>query len=57
MLAWPLELVVAVLLDRVALAPDPGTAKVTVTPLSGLLFESLTMTTSGLVKAVVTLAL
>ena len=57
-LAIPEALVMAVLLESVALAPLPAavTAKVTVTPDTGLLPESLTMTASGLVKAVLTLA-
>ena len=51
-LAKPAALVVAVGLDRTALAPPPGTVKVTVTLGSGLLLESFTRATSGLVNAV-----
>ena len=52
-LAIPEPLVLAVLLESVALAPLPAavTVKVTVIPAIGLLLESLTMTASGLAKA------
>src|SRR6185369_9732549 len=49
-LATPAALVTAVVLDRVALAPDVGAAKVTVTPLIGLPSESLTVACRGLAK-------
>ena len=51
-LARPATLVTAVALDKVALAPLPGTAKVTVTPCTGRLAASFTMATNGLVNAV-----
>jgi hypothetical protein len=52
MLARPAALVTAVVLDKVALAPLAGAAKVTVTPGTGWLAASFTIATSGLVKAV-----
>ena len=54
MLARPAPLVVAVVLDKVALAPLAGAANVTVTPETGWLVASFTMATSGLVNAVLT---
>src|SRR5438270_342114 len=54
-LAWPLLPVVTVApLGKVAPAPLPGPAKVTLAPDSGLLKWSSTVTTSGLVKLVLT---
>ena len=57
--AMPLLLVVAVTTPpaKLPLAPDPGAAKVTVTPLSGLLPESFTMACRLVVKAVLMVAL
>jgi hypothetical protein len=49
-LATPVLLVVAVALDRIALAPDDGTEKVTVTPETGLPPASVTVTCSGAAK-------
>ena len=51
-LATPEALVVAVSDDSVALAPDAGTANVTVTPGTGKFELSRTVTCSGLAKAV-----
>src|SRR2546421_11973457 len=48
---------VAVPLLKVPLAPLPGAAKVTLAPDTGLPKASLTVTTSGAAKAVVTVAL
>ena len=56
-LAWPLELVVAVVLDSAALAPEEGAEKLTTMPLSGLLLASFTATTRGLAKAVIIVVL
>ena len=53
--ATPEALVVAVV--ETMLAPVPGPAKVTVTPLSRLLPASFTVTDSGVAKAVFTVAL
>ena len=58
--ATPLALVVAVAVANpptVALAPDAGAVNVTVTPLTGLLFASLTVACSGIVNALLTVAL
>jgi hypothetical protein len=56
--ATPLALVTAVLpLAKVALAPDAGTANVTVTPLMGLFPESFTVTCSADPNAVLMMAL
>jgi len=56
--ATPLALVTAVLpLAKVALAPDPGTANVTVTPLTGLFPVSFTVTCSAEPNAVLITAL
>src|SRR5262249_57194173 len=58
LLAWPLAPVVAVAaLGKVALAPLAGAANVTLTPGTGLLYWSRTVATSGLAKAVLTVAL
>ena len=51
-LARPAALVTAVVLDKAALAPLPGTAKVTVTPCTGRFAPSFTIAISGFVKAV-----
>jgi hypothetical protein len=51
-LATPEALVTAVGLDRVALAPEGGAAKITVTPLNGFPAESLTVACSAAAKAV-----
>jgi hypothetical protein len=50
-LARPALLVIAEALDRIALAPDDGAEKVTVTPETGLPPASVTVTCSGVVKA------
>lgn len=42
---------------KLPLAPLAGAAKVTIAPLTGLLFESLTLAWSGVAKAVPTVAL
>jgi hypothetical protein len=55
-LAWPEELVTAVVAPRTALAPLPGGAKVTVTPETGLPLASDTVATSGAANAVETTA-
>jgi len=56
--ATPLALVTAVLpLVNVALAPDAGTANVTVTPLTGLFPASFTVTCSAVPNAVLITAL
>jgi len=56
--ATPLALVTAVLpLVNVALAPDAGTANVTVTPLTGLFPASFTVTCSADPNAVLITAL
>src|SRR5947199_234788 len=56
--AWPLLPVIAVTpLGNVALAPEPGAAKVTVAPGTRLPKASRTVATSGLVNAVLTVAL
>jgi hypothetical protein len=57
--ATPAEFVVAVLAlpAKDPLAPFDGAAKVTVTPVIGLFDASLTVTTSGLAKAVLISAL
>ena len=51
-LATPEALVMLVEADNAALAPDAGAAKVTVTPLTGLLAASRTVTCSGTANAV-----
>src|SRR5437868_193649 len=57
-LAWPLAPVTTVApLGKEALAPLAGAAKVTLTPDTGLLNWSRTVATSGLAKAVFTVAL
>ena len=56
-LAWPLASVVAVVDDNVAEAPVAGAAKVTETPLSGLLAASRTSTCSGTAKGARTVVL
>ena len=53
-LAKPDAFVVAVLADKPALAPDPGAAKLTTKPLTGLLAASRTVTWSNAPKAVLT---
>ena len=56
-MATPLALVVAVAeVVKVPEAPVPGGVKVTVIPETGLLYWSRSLTTSGLVKAVPTVA-
>ena len=58
--AWPLALVTAVAVaefPNVALAPLPGAANVTVTPLTALPPESLTVACSAVAKAVLMVAL
>ena len=55
-LAWPLLPVVAVELLSAAEAPEPGAAKVTVTPGTGLPYLSVTTATSGLAKPAPTAA-
>ena len=58
--ATPLALVVAVAVAdplNVAPAPDAGAVNVTVTPLTGLLFASFTVACSGVVNALLTVAL
>ncbi|HVM76124.1 MAG TPA: hypothetical protein VMT75_10805 [Candidatus Saccharimonadales bacterium] len=57
--ATPLELVVAVLTPpaKVPLAPDDGAVKVTLTPLTGFEYWSVTVAPSGFVNAVLTMAL
>jgi hypothetical protein len=52
--ATPEPLVVAEGADKVALAPDPGVAKLTEIPLNGLPAESLTVACSAVANAVVT---
>ena len=47
---------VAVPADRPALAPDPGAAKVTTTPPTGLLFASRTVACSAAENAVLAVA-
>src|SRR5271154_791968 len=58
--SWPLllvvPLIVAVPLLNVPLAPLPGAVKVTVTPDMGLPLAALTVITSGLAKALPTVA-
>jgi hypothetical protein len=49
--AWPNELVVAVVELSVALAFELGAANVTTTPLTGLLATSVTVATKGVPKA------
>src|SRR5947199_268780 len=57
-LAWPLAPVVTVAPPgKVALAPLPGAANVTLTPDTGLPNWSVTVATNGLVKVVLTVAL
>src|SRR5947209_1071069 len=57
-LAWPLAAVVTTAPPgKVAPAPLPGAAKVTLTPDTGLPNWSLTVATSGAAKAVLTVAL
>src|SRR5450755_1209693 len=56
-LATPLASVTALGADRFALAPLPGAAKLTVTPGTGLLPASRTVTESGLAKAVLMVVL
>ena len=51
-LAWPAAFVVAVADDSPALAPVDGAANVTVTPLTGVLLASRTVTWSEVAKAV-----
>ena len=53
--ASPVDEVIAVLVEappKLALAPEPGAVKVTVTPDTGFPSESFTVATSGLEKAV-----
>jgi hypothetical protein len=62
-MAWPVAPVTSVsvvdagVVANVALAPEAGAVKVTVTPLTGLLLESVTVATNGLANAVLTVAL
>ena len=53
MLAIPAALVMTVRADSAALAPVAGAANVTVTPLTGLLPASRTVTCNGVAKAAV----
>jgi hypothetical protein len=61
--AWPFAPVTSVsMVDvgavaNVELAPEAGAAKITVTPLTGLLLASVTVATNGLANAVPTMAL
>ena len=57
-MAWPLDPVTAVAeVVKVPEAPLAGGVKVTVTPETGLPYWSVTVATSGLAKAVATVAL
>ena len=51
------EVAVAEVLEKVPEAPLAGAVKVTVAPETGLPYWSVTVATSGLVKAVLTVAL
>ena len=55
-LAVPSDPVTALVDDKVALAPEAGAAKVTVTPLTGEPYGSESRTVSGALKALFTIA-
>ncbi len=55
--AFVVTVIVAVLLLNVPEAPDDGAVNVTLTPCTGLAFESFTVTASGFVNAAPALAL